>query len=207
MTVYKNIISTLWLDIGGVLLTNGWDHLSREKAATFFGFDYKDFDEKHKLYYNLHEIGLISLSQYLDHVLFYKSQNFSKPAFIEFMHEQSKPYEETIHYFKRLKKTHALRVAALSNEGYELAEHRIKKFKLNTFIDEFFVSCFIGLQKPDPRFYQTALDVMQLEKEKILYIDDREHLIKAAVTLGFQGIQCKQNEAFRKTVTDLFKTS
>lgn len=204
MTAYKNIVKILWLDIGGVLLSNGWDHVSRQKAARLFAFDYQDFDEKHKLYYNLHETGYISLSQYLDHVLFYKDQNFSKQTFTEFMYEESKPYIETIRYFKNLKTAHSLRVAALSNEGYELTQHRIKAFKLDTFIDEFFVSCFIGLQKPDPRFYQTALNVMQIEKESVLYVDDRQYLIEAAATLGFRGIQCSQDEAFREAVSSFF---
>jgi len=204
MTTQKKIITTLWLDIGGVLLTNGWDHVAREKAAAFFGFDYHEFDAKHRLYYNLHETGHISLSQYLDQVLFYKKQNFSKDAFIEFMHGESQAYEETIRYFQRLKEAHNLRVAALSNEGYELTRYRIHAFQLNAFIDEFFVSCFIGLQKPDPRFYETALNVMQVKKESILYIDDREHLVEAVGTLGYKGIQCKQSEDFRATVTGFF---
>ena len=33
-------IKVVFMDIGGVFLTNGWDHESREKAAKVFDFDY-----------------------------------------------------------------------------------------------------------------------------------------------------------------------
>lgn len=204
MTTQKNTITTLWLDIGGVLLTNGWDHLSRQKAAAVFGFNYEDFNERHKLYYNLHETGKLSIDAYLDKTLFYKSQQFSKEAFKAFMREQSTPYEETLAFFKNLKSAYGLRVAALSNEGHYLSEHRIKTFNLKALIDDFFISCFIGFQKPDPRFYQTALDLMQIENEEILYVDDREYLVKAACTLGFNGVIYEQTEKFRNDVIKLF---
>ena len=32
-------ITTLFLDIGGVLLTNGWDRKARRRAAETFHFD------------------------------------------------------------------------------------------------------------------------------------------------------------------------
>jgi putative hydrolase of the HAD superfamily len=34
-------ITTLFLDIGGILLTNGWDHNIRTHAADKFGLDYE----------------------------------------------------------------------------------------------------------------------------------------------------------------------
>ena len=32
-------IKVVFMDIGGLLLTNGWGHESRQKAARFFDFD------------------------------------------------------------------------------------------------------------------------------------------------------------------------
>ncbi len=64
-------INTLFLDIGGVLLTNGWDHHSREKAADHFNLDYAILDERHKLTFGIYETGKIDLQEYLDRVIFH----------------------------------------------------------------------------------------------------------------------------------------
>ena len=51
----------LFSDIGGVLLSNGWGHLSREAAAKKFGVDYEEMDVLHDFIFNVYEMGKISL--------------------------------------------------------------------------------------------------------------------------------------------------
>ena len=48
MAIYKQI-SALFLDIGGVLLTNGLDRNTRIKATEYFHLAYNEFDERHQM--------------------------------------------------------------------------------------------------------------------------------------------------------------
>lgn len=194
-------IDTLFVDIGGVVLTNGWDHKIREKAISAFHLEMDEFDLLHKEYYNLHECGILSLSEYLDKTIFYKKRDFSKNDFENFMKEQSKPYPDMLEYLKEIKKEHNLKVIALSNEGRELAKYRIHTFDLKSLFDAFIVSCFVGFQKPDPRIYQLTLDVTESDKESLIYIDDRSNLVQAAANFKIHGILHTTLESTKNELT------
>lgn len=180
--------TTLFLDIGGVLLTNGWDRSSRKSAAEKFDLDYEDMNERHHLTYDTYESGKITLDEYLDRIVFYKEQDFSRDEFKNFMYAQSEPYPEMIGLVKALKAKHKLRVGVISNEGRELTEYRIAKFKLREFIDFFVCSCFVHIRKPDRKIFQMTLDLAQASPEKSLYIDDREMFVEIAAGLGLQSV-------------------
>ena len=51
-----------------------------------------------------------------------------------------------------------------------------------------------GLAKPDPVFYQIALDKLGLQADQILFIDDQKRFIEAAQKLGFQTIQANSED-------------
>ena len=74
-------IKTLFLDIGGVLLTNGWGHASRQGAAETFEFDYAEMNAIHEFIFNVYEIGKITLDEYLNTTLFYQPRAFTKEDF------------------------------------------------------------------------------------------------------------------------------
>ena len=63
-------ITTLLLDIGGVLLTNGWGRNSRKLAAETFSLDHDDMEERHHLTFDTYEEGKLSLDEYLNRVVF-----------------------------------------------------------------------------------------------------------------------------------------
>jgi putative hydrolase of the HAD superfamily len=181
-------ITTLFLDIGGVLLTNGWDRVARKLAAGKFGLDMSEMDERHHLTFDTYEAGKLTLDEYLARVVFYEERSFSPGQFREFMFAQSKPYPEMISLMRGLKARHGLRVAAVNNEGRELSIHRIKTFNLGTFIDCFVTSSFVHFRKPDADIYRMALDVVQAAPPEVLYIDDRAMFVDVARGLGINGI-------------------
>jgi putative hydrolase of the HAD superfamily len=187
-------IKTLFLDIGGVLLTNGWDTGSREKAVKHFGLDMDEVETRHKLSFDTFELGKMSMDQYLDITVFYKPQKFPKEDFIKFMFDESKPLAGSMAYFKQLKDQHRLKVIALSNEANELNEHRIKKYELNGLFDAYISSCYVGLRKPDAAIYQMAINVSQTPAEKALYIDDRDIFVEVARSIGIPSLQYKNLE-------------
>lgn len=200
-------ITTLFLDIGGVLLTNGWDHNLRIRASEKFGLDYEEVDERHRLTFDTYEVGKLSLDEYLKRIVFYKERSFSPEELKAFMYAQSQPFPEMIELMRGLKMQHGLQVAAVSNEGRELNVYRIQKFKLGTFIDFFISSCFVHYRKPDADIYRIALDIAQVRPEQVVYIDDRAMFVEVAQGLGIQGIIHRGFESTQKTLETIGRYS
>jgi putative hydrolase of the HAD superfamily len=181
-------ISTLFLDIGGVLLTNGWDHTMRQDAAKKFNLDYEELNERHHLTFDTYEEGKLGLDEYLTRVIFHEERPFSRDEFRAFMFAQSEPYPDMIELIRDLKDRYHLHVGAVSNEGRELTVHRIEKFGLAEFMDFFVSSCFVHYRKPDEDMYRIALDISQAEPERSVYIEDRPMFVDVARGLGMKGI-------------------
>lgn len=181
-------ITTLFLDIGGVLLNNGWDRAKRRLAAETFGLDYDEMDERHHLTYSTYEEGKLSLYEYLYQVVFYKERPFTREDFTAFMFGQSTPYTEMIDFIRQLKERYCLKIASISNEGRELAIYRINKFELGSFIDLFVSSCFVHFRKPDVDIYRMALDIARVSPSKVVYIDDRAIFAEVAQSLDIHSI-------------------
>jgi putative hydrolase of the HAD superfamily len=181
-------INTIFTDIGNVLLTDGWNRHSRNAAATAFNLDATELEDRHHLTFDTYEVGKITLDEYLTRVVFYEKRSFTSAEFKEFMFSQSKPFEEMIKLVWDLKKMYGLKVAVVSNEGRELTEYRIKKFKLYEFVDFFISSCFVHLRKPDADIFQLAVDVAQVPVERIVYLEDRPMFVQVAESLGIKGI-------------------
>ncbi|MDR0532840.1 MAG: HAD family phosphatase [Verrucomicrobiales bacterium] len=190
-------INTLFTDIGGVLLNNGWDRKRRAITVEKFGLEGPEMDERHHLTFDTYEEGKISLDEYLDRVVFYKKRHFSRAAFKKFMFGLSEPYPEMINLIKSLKKKYGFRVAVVSNEGRELNDYRIQKFKLNSFVDFFISSSFVHIRKPDADIFKLALDIAQTRSGEVLYIDDRPMFVQVAQGLGIRGI-CHKDVASTK---------
>jgi putative hydrolase of the HAD superfamily len=193
-------ITTLFLDIGGVLLTNGWDHKIRARAADKFGLDYDEMNERHHLTFDTYEEGKLSLDEYLNRTVFYEKRSFSQQEFKSFMYAQSQPYPEMIGLVGGLKTRHGLRIAAVSNEGRELTAYRVQQFKLSAFIDIFVSSCFVHYRKPDVDIYRIALDIAQASPDQVVYIDDRTMFVEVARGLGIRGILHKDYKTTRKAL-------
>jgi len=193
-------ITTLFLDIGGVLLTNGWDQAARLRAAEAFHLDHDELNERHHLTFDTYEAGKLSLEQYLNRIVFYQARSFSREDFKKFMYDQSEPFPEMIELIRGLKKRYHLQVATVSNEGRELTAYRVQQFKLGSFIDFFISSCFVHYRKPDEDMYRIALDIAQVNPEQVIYIDDRELFVEVAKGLGIAGITHTSYDATRKSL-------
>lgn len=182
--------TVLFLDIGGVLLTNGWGHESRQKAALHFGFDYPTMNALHEMVFDIYEQGSVSLDYYLDTVLFYQPRPFHKEDFVQFMLQCSQALPQTLQWFLTWRQTQpALRIFSLNNEPRELQDHRVKTFGLHRLFDGFICSCDVGLRKPNPAIYHLALRMSGVDAADCLYIDDREVLVRAGQWAGLPSWQ------------------
>ena len=181
-------ITTLFLDIGGVLLTNGWDHHARRRAAKHFKLQWAEMDERHNLNFGTYEEGKLTLEEYLGRVVFHEKRPFTRSQFRSFMFAQSKPHPEMIELCARLKLAYGLKVAVVSNEARELNAYRIRKFKLNELVDCFISSCFVHVRKPDADIFRLALDIAQTPAQEVLYIENTPMFAQIAEALGIRSI-------------------
>jgi putative hydrolase of the HAD superfamily len=181
-------ITTLFLDIGGVLLTNGWDRHARKRAATTFKLELAEMEDRHRLIFELYEEGKVTLEDYLGRVVFYRPRPFTRARFRRFMFSQSKPYPEMIALVARLKARHGLKTVAVSNEARELNCHRIRAFKLNRVVDSFISSCFVHVRKPDADIFRLALDTAQAPAGQVVYIENTPMFVEIAEGLGIRSI-------------------
>lgn len=181
-------VTALFLDIGGVMLTNGWDRRSREAAAKKFDLDLDDLNDRHRMTFDTYEAGKLTLDEYLRRTVFCKERSFSMDEFRNFMYDQSVAYPDMIQLVKDLKARYGLKIAVVNNEGRELNEHRIETFRLGEFVDFFISSCFVHFRKPDADIWKIALDIAQVPKEEVVYIDDRAMFVQVAEGLGLRGI-------------------
>ncbi len=181
-------VTTLFLDVGGVLLTNGWDHHARRRAAKNFKLQWTEMEDRHRLVFETHEEGKITFEEYLGRVVFYKKRPFTRSQFRRFMFAQSKPYSEMLDLVAQLKVRHELKIAVVSNESREVNAYRIRKFKLDRFVDTFISSCFVHIRKPDADIFRLALDIAQTPARHILYIENTPMFVQIAEGLGIRSI-------------------
>lgn len=181
-------ITCLFVDIGGVLLTNGWDHPARERAAKNFKLEFAEMENRHHLTFNTYEEGKLTLEEYLDRVIFDQKRPFTRPQFRRFMYAQSKPFPEMIDLVTQLKHQYGLKVIAVSNEGRELNAHRIRKFKLSEFVDFYISSCYVHQRKPDADVFRLALDISQVPARQVVFIDNTPMFVQVAEDLGIRSI-------------------
>jgi putative hydrolase of the HAD superfamily len=181
-------ITCLFLDIGGVLLTDGWDRHARSRAATTFNLDLIEMEDRHHLAFDAYEEGKLTLEEYLGQVVFYQQRPFTQEQFRRFMFEQSKPFPEMIELMAQLKVRYGLKVAVVSNEARELNSYRIHEFKLGTFVDCFISSCFVHVRKPDADIFRLAMDITQVPAGQIVYIENTPMFVQIATDLGIRSI-------------------
>lgn len=181
-------ITCLFVDVGGVLLTNGWDHSSRERAAVHFKLDFAEMEERHHLTFDTYEEGKLTLAQYLDRVVFHRKRPFTRERFKRFIFAESKPFPEMLDLVARLKQRYGVKIVAVSNEARELNAHRIRSFELDKLIDVFVSSCFVHVRKPDAEIFRLALDIAQVPVRKVIYIENTAMFAQVAKGLGIRSI-------------------
>ena len=182
------LITTWFVDIGGVLLTNGWDHHERRRAAKHFKLNWAEMQNRHELNFEIHEVDKITFREYLDRVVFWQKRPFTRVEFRQFMFAQSKPFTEMIELVRNLKAKYRLKIIVVSNEAREVNAYRIRQFKLAGFVDAFISSCFVHLRKPDAAIFQLALEIAQVPARQIVYIDITPLFVQIAEEFGMRGL-------------------
>ena len=197
-------ISTILWDVGGVLLTNGWDHAGREGVLSHFRVDPAEFEARHPEANDLWEKGLITVDEYLRRTVFWKPRDFALEEFFEAMKAESRVLDNTaLPILEGISMTQDVDLGMLNNEARELNDFRVEAFGLRGFFDFFFSSCYVGWRKPSPQIFRLALDVLQCDAEEVLFIDDRPGNVEAAASLGIQTIRYKEPSQLERELASL----
>ena len=191
-------------DVGGVLLTNGWDHGERAAAVAHFGLDGAALEARHEEVMETWERGEIDLNQYLDAAVFYEPRPFSRSEFFSFMLAQSQRLPHgALHILAELAESNPCMIGALNNEARETNEFRFAHFGLRRHFKVALSSCYVGLRKPEPAIYQRALDILGCPPERVLFIDDREENVAGSLAAGMKAIQFTGADALRAALEEL----
>ena len=197
-------ISTILWDVGGVLLTNGFDGVQRDAVLKQFALDRDAFELRHAEVFPAWEKDAISIEEYLRHVVFYEPRNFTPTQFLEAMKHQSQVLPDSgIRILRELAASQQYVLATVNNESRVLNEYRVARFGLADSFQAFFSSCYLGLRKPDPKIYQVALDVLQRDPEDTAFIDDRAENAAAAAKLGIHAIHYTGSEELARELERL----
>jgi putative hydrolase of the HAD superfamily len=191
-------ITTLFWDIGGVILTNGWDTRARREAAVTFHLDWEEFQDRHDLSFPAFDSGNISLNEYLDRTLFYRSRGFTREEFTAFMFAQSKEYPESRAVLDAAARTGKYFIGAVNNEPLELNEYRIEAFRLRRDFQVFFSSCYLHARKPEEMIFRIALEVTQRPAPECVFIDDRPLNLENPRRLGMNTIHYQSAAQLRR---------
>jgi putative hydrolase of the HAD superfamily len=194
-------IRALFLDVGGVLLSNAWDHEERDLAITQFQLDKASLESRHKELYVPFEQGKMTLDQYLDRAIFYEPRTFSREEFKQFMFSLSKAKPQALELARTLAQKCVM--GTINNESRELNEYRIETFRLPDIFDLFVTSCYVGIRKPDERIYRLALDVTHHAPDECCFLDDRPENIKTAAQLGFHTVLVKNSQQMQQELQAL----
>jgi putative hydrolase of the HAD superfamily len=196
-------ISAIFWDLGGVLLTNAWDHNQRRQAMEKFQLDQTEFEDRHEMLASSFERGKINLADYLERTVFYRDRPFTIDAFREFMYSLSLPNNEALAIARSLAASGKYFMGTINNESMDLNDYRIAKFGLRDIFDVFVSSCFVRLRKPDEAIYRVALEVTQMPAAQCCFIDDRELNLDAAKRLGMSTIRMQNAQQLQEELTKL----
>jgi putative hydrolase of the HAD superfamily len=196
-------IRAIFWDVGGVLLNNAWDHTERTLALEHFRLDQKEFHDRHEMVVSSFERGTMSLDEYLDRTVFYRTRPFTREVFREFMFSLSQPFPEVLEFAQALTDSGKYFMGTINNESRELNYYRIEKYGLRKIFRLFVSSCFVGFRKPERDIYRLALEITQVPAEQCCFIDDRAINLECAAKLGMETIEMQQLEQLRGDLAKL----
>jgi putative hydrolase of the HAD superfamily len=190
-------IHAIFWDVGGVLLSNAWDHTQRIAAFEHFRLDAEEFQSRHEMVVSSFERGKITLDEYLDRTVFYRNRPFTREEFRDYMFSLSQPMPEVLAFARTLANSGKYFMGTINNESRELNLQRIEKYGLREIFRLFVSSCFVGLRKPENGIYRLAIETTQINPEECCFIDDRALNLECAAKMGMRTIQMQTLDQLR----------
>ncbi len=195
-------IKTIFWDIGGVLLTNGWDQSERTRVLTRLGVDLADYESRHEEANYFWERGLSTAEHFFNlTVLNQNPQLTFSELWPQVCAESKVLHPESLDILGALAANSEYRMATLNNESRELNGYRLDAFRLRPFFDYFICSGYVREMKPHPDIYRAAIEISGRVPETSLLIDDKVENCEAAIASGMQAIRFESPAQLRDGLT------
>ena len=183
-------IKTIFWDVGGVILTNGWDVDQRTRVLTRLGVDLVEYEARHDAANFYWERGLSTAREFFDRTVFFKPRDFTfEDLWPQVCAESGVLNPECFQILDRMGADGRYRLATLNNESRELNAYRLDTFHLRPYFDYFICSGYVHEMKPHADIYQAAIDISGFPPETALFIDDKPENCEAAVALDMKAIR------------------
>ncbi|MCL5024387.1 MAG: HAD-IA family hydrolase [Nitrospirae bacterium] len=206
MSADKGLCEALWgpgikyvlLDMDGTLLDKYfddyfWEHLVPEKYAEKHGITFGRAKEELMEKYKRHEGTL----NWTDIDFWSRELRLDIPALKEQIRHliEVHPHVED---FLRLLKKHRKKIFIVTNAHIKVLDLKMRKTNIGRYFDACITSFEMGYPKEDIRFWEKARDRIGFDKEKTLFIDDTEEVLKTARGFGIRYIVFKAHATPKK---------
>ena len=184
-------IRTIFWDIGGVVLTNGWDKGQRSRVLSRLGVNLEAYEEVHERANYYWERGLMTAKEFFAQTVLQANPHLDltfETLWPQVCAESKVLHAECLDMLSELKEQGSYRLATLNNESRELNEYRLDAFKLRSLFDYFICSGYVHEMKPLPGIFRSAIDVSGFAARTALFIDDKSENCAAAEALGMHVI-------------------
>ena len=203
-------IRTIFWDIGGVILSNGWDTNQRAHAMAPLGVDLEGYERRHPSENFLWERGRFSAEEFFDRTVFHPKDapqpqlNFTfSDLWPKVCAESSLEFPESFDILVALKRSGQFKLATLNNESVELNEYRLDTFNLRKQFDYFICSGYVNEMKPHPDIFRAAIRISGQPASTAVFIDDKQQNIDAARYHGMHGIRFESPAQLRASLSGL----
>ena len=207
---------TLLFDFGGVLVD--LDRQRVEAAFDRIGFNirpylgtYKQagiFSQLEQGRISIHEFcnGIRALSQQLGDALQLLTDEAIVAAWQSYLTEVP---TERLDMLLKIKQHYSINVLSNTNTvHWQMAKDpffRYKGLNVENFFDHIFLSCDLGVEKPDPLIFSKVVEGLQVPAHDILFFDDSEVNCQAARNCGLQALVAPAGSEWFKYFDDYGK--
>ena len=187
----KSSIRTIFWDVGGVLLTNGWDLHQRTRVLGRLGVDLATYEDVHERANYYWERGLITAEDFFVQTVLKPNPRLSLTfdmLWPQVCAESKVLHPECLDMLAELKQAGRFRHATLNNESRELNRYRLDNFTLRSLFDYFICSGHVHEMKPHPGIFRSAIDISGFTAAQALFIDDNQENCEVAASVGMNTI-------------------
>lgn len=192
-------IKFVLLDMDGTLLDKYfddyfWEHLVPEKYAEKHGITFGRASEELIKKYRRHEGTL----NWTDIDFWSRELRLDIPALKEQIRHLIEVHPHVEDFLRMLRK-HRKRVFLVTNAHFKVLDLKMKKTNIGRYFDSCVTSFEMGHPKEDIRFWQKAQERLGFDKDRTLFIDDTEEILRTARRFGIRYIAFKAGATSRKS--------
>ena len=184
-------IRTVFWDMGGVVLTNGWDVDQRARVLKRLKVNLEAYEEMHDRANYYWERGLITAEDFFSQTVLRPNAHLDLTFDIlwpQVCAESKVLHPECLDILAELKQMRRYRLATLNNESRELNEYRLDAFKLRSLFDYFICSGYVHEMKPMPGIYKSAIDISGFEAADCLVYRRQAGKLRCGGCAGMNAI-------------------